>query len=145
MIPRYHFILGLIPAVLISFINPIYGALFLIGAFFIDFDHYMVYVLAFKDFSISRAVRFFADDIATFARKHNVKIFLPFHNIETFVMMLIICIYLPVLYFLFFGMIFHYVLDLIYDYHRFNRFVREFSIIGYILRPNRFSINKIRR
>lgn len=144
MLPRYHFLLGLIPSIAITFINPWYGLLFLTGSFLIDFDHYMIYVLSLKDFSLRRAIKFFEEKIMLIAKKKKIMVFLPFHNIETFVFMLIISAFIPVLYFLFFGMVFHYGLDLCYDYLIFKRFVREFSIIGYILRQDRFYLSKIK-
>lgn len=144
MLPRYHFIFGLIPAVLLAFINPVYGILFLVGAFLIDFDHYVIYWLAFDDFNLKRAIRFFESKVTSFGKNNGVMIFLPFHNVETFILMLVISAYFPVLYFLFFGMIFHYVLDLCYDYMFYGRFIREFSIIIYILRPKKFFISQIK-
>jgi len=145
MIPRYHFIFGLIPAILLAFAEPLYGMLFLMGAFLIDFDHYLIYVLAFRDLSLSRAIRFFESKVLEFNKAKDIKFFLPLHNIEAFLGILVISSYIPLLYFVFFGMVFHYVLDLCYDYAKFGKFIREFSVIQYILRPNKFYMSQIAR
>ncbi len=144
MLPKYHFALGLIPAALISSLNPLYGLLFLIGAVLIDFDHYVAYVLAFRDFSLWNAVNFFETRVRQFCHNDTGRVFLLFHNIETFVVLLIVSIYIPITYFLFFGMAFHYGLDLCYDYATFKRFLREFSIIAYIIKPNKVSLKTLK-
>ena len=144
MLPKYHFALGLIPAVLIGFLNPLYGLLVLIGAVLIDFDHYVAYVLAFGDFSLARAVNFFETRVRKFCHGDNGKVFLLFHNVETFAALLIASIYVPILYFLFFGMAFHYGLDLCYDYAKFKRFLREFSIVLYMLNPRKVSLKSLK-
>ena len=144
MLPKQHFALGLVPAILMGFLNPLYGLLFLIGAILIDFDHYLAYVLAFGDFSLVHAVNFFETNVRHFCHNGTGRVFLLFHNIETFVALIAVSIYIPIVYFLFFGMIFHYGCDLCYDYATFRRFLREFSIIAYMLNPKKVSLKKLK-
>src|SRR3989344_4780180 len=110
----------------------------------IDFDHYLAYVLAFGDFSLMHAVNFFETNVRQFCHNGTGRVFLLFHNIETFVALLVVSTYIPIVYFLFFGMIFHYGCDLCYDHATFRRFLREFSIIAYMLNPKKVSLKKLK-
>ena len=143
MIPKYHFILALPFSLVLSLIDIYYTIFFMFGAYLIDIDHYLVYIFTFKEFSIKKAINFFSDEAFSFAKGNHPTFFLPLHTIESFIAVLSISVYIPSLYFLFFGMVFHYTLDLCYDYMTFKKFIREFSIITYLLNPYKFSLRDV--
>ncbi|MBS3108241.1 hypothetical protein J4409_00035 [Candidatus Woesearchaeota archaeon] len=143
MLPRYHLITALLPALILGFIKPIYGILFFIGTFFIDFDHYVLYVMAFKKYSLKSAAKFYPNKLRPYLKKTRVKVFLLFHNIEVFIILLALSVYFPWAYPLFFGVSLHYLLDLCYDYTINKRFPREVSGIFYLFKKDKFSIKQI--
>ena len=143
MLPKEHFIYAIVPAIIISFYNPIYALLFLASTILIDIDHYAAFVSSFKKYNLKAAAKFYTNDLYHYLLKHKVKVFLLFHNIETFIILLLLSAFFPSIYPVFFGVSFHYLLDLCRDYITNKRFVREESAILYLFKRKKFSLKEV--
>lgn len=135
---KAHFTLGLAVAIIVYLGYGIIPALiFFAGAFLIDIDHYVVFVFRTGSFSVKKAYHFF--DVVVWNHfmkkkaKPNEYFFLPCHNIEWYITLALVSMIVPIVWFLFFGMLFHYLCDLVHDYWIFGRFVRSWSLFGHLL------------
>ena len=97
----------------------------------------------FKKYSLKSAAKFYPNKLRPYLKKTRVKVFLLFHNIEVFIILLALSVYFPWAYPLFFGVSLHYLLDLCYDYTINKRFPREVSGIFYLFKKDKFSIKQI--
>ena len=143
MLPKEHFAYAVIPAIAIYFYNPFYAILFLASTILTDIDHYIAYVLAFKKYNIISSINFYPEKLRPYLKRTNANVFLIFHNIETFIILLIISAFFPPAYFIFFGISMHYLLDLCCDYVINKRFPREESAVLYLFKKNKFSLKDV--
>jgi hypothetical protein len=139
MLPKYHFLIGLIFSVILYFVFPGIGILnlvvFLVATVFIDVDHYLYYVYLKGDWSLGNAVRWFNGKIR-FLKKFDVKKrrdfytgFCFLHGIEVLILFLILGYFVSsIFYFICLGFAFHLILDYIHGFRNKDRF-DKFSII----------------
>lgn len=134
MLPKWHAVLGAIFAALIVAFSQIglYGfILIFFASVFIDFDHYLLFVIRKKDFNLGNAYKFF---------KHtpNKKQFQLFHTIEFFTIIAILSYFSIAFLFILIGMLFHLILDLIAAAYMNEIHLREFSFIRYLILSRKY-------
>lgn len=107
MYPIYHFILSM---TLSGFLLPFLGwklALFWLGSFFIDVDHYWWYILKFKKFGLKEAI--------VYSKNLNYRDFKLhiFHVVEFWILMAIWSLYSELAFAIFIGVVFHIIIDFV--------------------------------
>ena len=130
MLPKIHIIYGVIASLLLYYLFPItppQATLFFLASFLIDFDHYTWYVCHKKDWSLKNAY-----NLLKGLKKHK-PMMAVFHTIEFLILFAIISYSYPLLWFVFYGMLFHSVLDIAYLIHEGRLNCREFSLIRYLI------------
>ena len=140
MWPKSHILLGLLFSIIIWIIFPQLTLstilIIFLSSVLIDIDHYAVYVYRKKQFSLKKALKYYADLQEIFSEKvkQNPKLKYHLHLLHTIEILLIV-IFLS-LYFNFFyiliGFSFHLITDTIDLAIREALRVREFSLIRYI-------------
>jgi hypothetical protein len=108
MYPIYHFILTIIIS---GFLWPILGwklALFCLGSFFIDVDHYWWYIIKFRDFSFKKAY-----DYGKIKKCSDFKLHI-FHTFEFWILILVWGIFSEIGFVIMLGIFFHVMIDFIY-------------------------------
>jgi len=120
MLPKQHLAYGTLVALLLFFLVPQVGvleaAVFLFFTFFIDVDHYFVYVIRNGDLSLTKALKYFDGMRKKYAlnKVSNIKTpTLIFHIWEFLILILVLSFFFPILIFGFFGLVFHVFLDFI--------------------------------
>jgi hypothetical protein len=132
MLPKTHFILGLIFSILLYFLFhlTIFQAfLVLFASVFIDVDHYMFIVKRKKIWNLKKAYYWHKA-----LPKNHKTIMHIFHTAEFIVLVLLLSYFWSGFFFIFLGMVFHSLLDLIDLVYNYKFGVREFSLIRYIIR-----------
>lgn len=130
MYPSRHFILSLIFSILLF---PLYNyniILIFLSAFFIDADHYLWYVLKFKNFNFRQAYNYHVES------KEKDKLHIA-HTVEFWILILILSFYFRFFYFILLGIIFHNILDLIYELVKQTKKNRALSIIAWLIRHSK--------
>ena len=136
MLPKTHFILGLIFAGILFFLFKITffdSFLILFSSVFIDVDHYVLYGIRKKDWNLNHSYKWHKD--LDSLPKESLKPYMHLlHSVEFLVFIGILSFYFNLFLFIFLGLIFHSTLDLIsMTYDNALQF-REFSFIRYLLR-----------
>ncbi len=124
MLPKWHIFWGLILAGIFKLAVPstTYISLFLLwfASVFIDFDHYLVSAIKTRNWSPIQAVKrnySLRNRIVSSRRKRGAcekGDFHIFHTIEAHLIIGIVSIFLPIVFFAFIGMVFHSFLDIIW-------------------------------
>ncbi|MCK5107673.1 MAG: hypothetical protein KAQ83_03020 [Nanoarchaeota archaeon] len=125
MLPRIHFITSTILAVLLWPFFGFWGLAIYIGGFFVDFDHYLVYVFRKKDWNLFNSIRYFNQGY-----KEGLYIF---HTIETIIPLVLLA---PIhLFFLavLIGVSLHLIMDFMGDIKDHSK-IKPLSIIYYLVR-----------
>lgn len=135
MLPKHHFLLGLVfVIVLVLFFDITYFQAFIIlaSSILIDADHYLFYINKKKDYSLIKAYYWFKN-----LPKDHKPILQLFHTIEFMIFLAVLSYssYYALLVLL--GVLFHSLIDICYMIakKRFN--TREFSIIKYLISDKR--------
>lgn len=138
MLPRWHIILGMIFTVLvwvvIPTISPAYLALIFLSSFLIDFDHYVASVLKTKKYSLRHSFRYHEKMEKELKKKIKKGIkekgdFHLFHTIEFHALIGILGVFITPFFYVFIGMFFHSLLDLIFLIHKRVFHTREYFFI----------------
>ena len=135
MLPKTHIIAGDFLASIIFLIFPEIGLtgflLIFLSSFLFDMDHYIVYVLRKKDFSLNKAFYYFKEKKYEKEKRDYI---LFFHSIEFFIIIFALSVFSQFFLFLLIGLLFHFSLDLIEDikYNGLSR--RKFSFFKYMLK-----------
>jgi hypothetical protein len=144
MLPRWHIFFGAIFTLIVYFLFPqtnlIYLVLMFLSSFLIDFDHYVSAGLnTGKVLTISEALEYYKKDgvRANHEKKRGIKRrgdFHVFHTIEFHLMVLLLSLVWVGFFYIFLGMIFHSLFDLVY-----------LIAIDFLYRREYFMVNRIRR
>tara|TARA_Y100000310_G_C19966257_1_gene483448 strand:+ start:91 stop:471 length:381 start_codon:yes stop_codon:yes gene_type:complete len=117
--------------ILIAIFFPFFGwssLIILLGGFFIDVDHYLIYVIKKKDFSLIRAYNYF--------RYGSSKDFedtpLIFHFVELTAIFIFLSFFNYLILLLTIGILTHLLLDLIYEVRNKNDIGKNWSLITWI-------------
>ena len=128
MLPKSHFIFGLIFSLLLLFLFPqieILGFLIIFASsFLIDVDHYLFYVFIKKDYSLKNAYHWFMEkhrkfrNLSRSERRERLKQKGPlpciFHGIEAIAVLIILSFFSKFFLYILIGFLFHEVLDFIW-------------------------------
>jgi len=132
MLPKWHIILGFIFSLLVWAVFPqikLGGFIIIfLSSFLVDIDHYLLYCLNKKNFSIKSAYIYYRN----LPKKHK-PIMHFFHTIEFAVAIALLGLYLKVFFMIFIGFIFHSFLDIAEMAKENNINNREFSFLRYII------------
>jgi hypothetical protein len=138
MLPRWHVILGAVFTFIFSIIFPnvqvFYLALMFLSTFLIDFDHYVVATMKNRHISLIRAFRYY--DLRRVKEEENKSRgirekgdFHLFHTIEFHLIVLALGFLWGGFFYIFIGMVFHSLVDII-DLKRTDLlYVREFWLL----------------
>ncbi len=116
-------------------------AWFSLGSIFIDFDHYIFYVLRFKRFDLKGMFQYFDEWLPKNKEKISYGGVCIFHTIEFYVLIGIVSIYLPFMVYVLIGLLFHFALDSIFLYRNKCIFTRAFSIVEHLFRSKKHKWN----
>ncbi|MEK6915345.1 MAG: hypothetical protein AABW89_02275 [Nanoarchaeota archaeon] len=140
MLPRWHILLGIIFCTTFKLLSPetSYVSLFLIwfSSVFIDFDHYLVAAFKHGKWSPLDALNHGKDRRKNLLEQKEEfgmcekRDFHIFHTVELHILTGIIALFFSPFYFLFMGMIFHSLLDLIWMVKHDVLDSREFFVIN---------------
>ena len=134
-----HFLVSLILAITFY---PIFNwkVLFiLVGGVLIDIDHYVWYIFKYKKFDIFRCYRLFTEEGKRSGFKLFLGIFIIFHTIEFALLMLALSFFNELALLFTIGLVFHYILDIIWQYSLLKQLIINPSIISW------FYKNKIQK
>jgi len=139
MLPRKHFILGLIfSGILVYFFDfsLIAGAIVLLSSVLIDIDHYFYYVHKKNDWGLKNSYNWFVEHGKKLKRldlKERKKIYTGFyflHGIEVLFILFLLGDFLhPYFLFVLFGFAFHLMLDIFHNFFYGHTRLDKFSII----------------
>lgn len=107
---------------------------FLLGSILIDADHYITYVLRFKDFNVARMFKYYHEDLF---KEINPYVLNIFHTVEFLIVLLILSFYSSVFLLMLMGLVFHLLLDSIHLYKIGRLSARAHSIVEYLVRTSR--------
>lgn len=141
MLPRWHIVFGaLFTLVLWLFfpsINWIYLIAFFLASFLIDFDHYAASVLKTRKLSLKHSFDYHARDGKRIEQEHARGIrtkgdFHLFHTLEFHLFVLALALIHPIFFFIFLGMLFHSICDLIHLTEKDYMYRREFFLTNWL-------------
>ncbi len=142
MLPKTHAILGIILSILIYIIFKItYIEAFLIffASVFIDFDHYLWFILKKKDFSLKNAYNMHKMGYQQLKKdrsgydKNPLKVLHIFHTVEFLIIVLILSYFWNGFLFLLIGMVFHILLDMVEMVYSGFFYSREYFLTRYLI------------
>lgn len=139
MLPKKHFIFGLVASIVFYFLIPSLSLLEIIIFFFssvlIDFDHYLYFLYKKKSFNLKKAYFYFRKEgsklhkkLKEEQKKYYTGIYI-FHGIELVAINLVLGYFLhKIFYMVALGMFFHLILDWIQKIGRYE-YPRKYSIL----------------
>lgn len=138
MLPRSHILFGMIFSFLIWLLFPITlldASIIFLSSFLIDIDHYLLYMLRKKDFSLSHAYKYFyKTGMKVLNSKKKLKCPISFmHTAEFLILLAILSIFSHYLFLVFIGFLFHSILDIVMMIKKNRMHAREFSLINYMV------------
>jgi hypothetical protein len=132
MLPKWHFLLGIIFCILLYLLFPSIGYINLLivffSSFFIDVDHYFYYALRKKDWNLKRAI-----DWHYKLPKYHKPLFDIFHSLEFIIILSVFSFYFPFIFFILVGILFHSIVDIIDILLRGKILQREFFAFRFLL------------
>lgn len=143
MFPSKHLILGIIFSAIVLFLFPQIGfmgfLLIILSTFFIDVDHYFLYVFKKKDLSLGNAYRWFVNGFKkriALPKKEKTKYkygILIFHGIEFWIILAFLALIHNFFLYIFIGVMFHIFLDfLALVYHKVSLYSKASQIYVWI-------------
>lgn len=141
MLPRWHIILGAAFTLFIWYIapttHPLYLLLLFLASFLIDFDHYVCAARKNGSYSLFKAFEYHKES----ERKHRIEHakgirkkgdFHLFHTVEFHALIMIIGLFWTPFLYIFIGMVFHSLLDLISILRNGVFYRREYFLFNWI-------------
>lgn len=138
MLPRWHIVFGAFFAFVIWLVAPetnkIYLLLVFLSSFLIDTDHYLVAVFRTKKLSFKNSLNYFKilGKMETKERKQKIKRKGPlyvFHTLEFHLFILFLGIIWTGFFYIFLGMIFHSLLDVVWMIKNDRIYRREYFLL----------------
>jgi hypothetical protein len=146
MYPKEHFFLGFFLSSLLFFgfesIGFFEAAIILFSSIFIDFDHYLYYVLRKKNLSLRKAYSWFVRNGKKYGKipkRHKKKYYLSiliFHGIEPLLLLIILSFFSKIFFFIFLGFLLHLFSDVFIESKR-GSSTNKFFLIAQILRARK--------
>jgi|TARA_Y100000310_G_C20589924_1_gene767448 hypothetical protein len=127
---RHHFIITSIICLMLFRTAGLFNVLtvFAFGVL-VDADHYLWYILKFKKFSISKAMKFFTEI------KDANHVLLLFHCVEWFIPLFVLSMYFEIAWYAMLGFAVHISMDYL-DSKFFNKDGRNLSLLGWYVKQN---------
>jgi len=124
--------------IMLPFWNWIQIVWFSIGSILIDVDHYIYYVVRKKRFGIKEMFKYHD---SLFAQKDKIPYagICVFHTIDFFILIGILSFYFPVFLYLLIGLIYHFLVDIIFLYKHNYLYGRAYFFIEHLIRKQRHS------
>lgn len=141
MLPRWHILLSFLLTFLFFVIFPntnmIFLALLFLSSFLIDFDHYLVFVLKKKKFSLLKAFDYHEEAGKIEIKEYSSGIrrkgdFHLFHTLEFNIIIFALGFLWEGFFYVFGGIIFHSISDIIYLIYQRRFYRREFFLTNWI-------------
>ena len=133
MLPKTHFIWSVALAIILGvlgFLDLFQALAFVFGGVLIDTDHWLWFVFNKKSFSLKKAYKWHYKLYINRVRGNMLQIF---HTIESFAVIVLLTFVHPIFFYVFLGMAFHLLLDLVQAYdHGF--YGKEVSLIYYLIK-----------
>jgi len=128
MLPKAHIFFGAIFSIILHLfgLTTFQCTIIFLSSFLIDFDHYAWFVMKKKNLSLKKAFYY----LKTMDKKKPMLMF--FHTIEFLFLILILSFFFDIFKFVFIGMMFHSVLDIIELKHTNELHLREFLFSRYL-------------
>ena len=147
MLPKTHFLFGLIASLSLYLIFPEFSllgiGLFFLSSFLIDFDHYLYFLYEKRSFNLKEAIKWFKEKKKIFENltKKEKKKYIPgfyiFHGLEWVILFSILGFFvLNLFYFISAGITFHLILDYIEIFNK-KRKIFKLSIIYDLIKFNK--------
>jgi hypothetical protein len=141
MLPRWHILLGFVFALMIFIvspnINPIYLALVFFSSFLIDFDHYLCSLFKTKKLGLFHSFAYHREmnkqaikDRADGKREKGD--FHIFHTVEFHLLVGLLGFYWIGFFYIFIGMVFHSLLDIVSILYDDFMYAREFFLVAWL-------------
>ncbi len=143
MLPRWHILFGFIFTLVIWYFAPnislFYLLLVFLSSFLIDFDHYICAVKKNGNFNIFHAFKYHEEqrNLEEKEKRRGTRKkgdFHLFHTVEFHVMIGILGIFISPFFYIFIGMVFHSLLDLIWLLKEDRFYRREYFLINWVKR-----------
>lgn len=143
MLPRWHILLGLTFTLIILLLFPslslFYVFLILFGSIFIDFDHYVLSVMRTGKFGLHDAFIYHKKLFRIEQEEYAKKIFRKgdfhiFHTIEFHFIVLLLSYVWTGFFFIFIGMLFHSLFDVIELISEKKLYRREFFLVNWLIK-----------
>lgn len=134
MLPKTHIILGAILSIIVFIIfkiSLISAIIIFLASFLIDIDHYLVYVMNTKDWSLQNSYKSYKN----VPRNHKPMMHF-LHTIEFLIILLILGFFFPIFILIFLGFIFHSNLDIVDMLSKNQLSQREYFFTRYLLKRN---------
>ncbi len=131
MLPKWHILFGAVFSVILYFlfnIALINCIIVFLASVLIDTDHYLFYVKRHKNWNLKKAYRWHYN----LSKKHK-PIMHIFHTLEFLILILILSFFHNLFFFIFLGLLFHSVFDIIDIFINNKGNVREMSLMRYLL------------
>ncbi|MBI4690375.1 MAG: hypothetical protein HY754_08940 [Nitrospirae bacterium] len=122
--------------ILLPFWNGIQLFWFCVGSILIDVDHYIYYVLRRKRFGIKEMFEYH-DNLWSQKNKIPYAGICIFHTIDFFILIGILSFFFPFLLYLLIGLIFHFIIDIVFLYKHNYFWGRAFFFIEHLIRKRR--------
>ena len=122
MLPKYHIVIGAIITLIIFSIftiTPLQALIIFFSSFLIDVDHYILYIFKTKNLSLKKSRKYFFErrrnwlKLLTEDQKRYKRFIYFFHGIEFWILLIILSIYFPIIWFVLLGIAIHMILDFI--------------------------------
>lgn len=136
MLPKWHFLFGAIFSLALFFlfdVNLLNSSITFLASVFIDIDHYVWYVQRKKDFSLKRSYLWYKKQV-----NPQRPFFHVLHTVEILTLFLVLSYFYGFFLFLFIGILFHSIFDLIEIIYKKELSAREFSLIRYFYKGKGF-------
>lgn len=113
---------------------------FFLGSVLIDIDHYVIYLYfsKFKDWNVKKMFQFHSL-VRQWLYSHSIYVLLSFHTVEFLLLVLIFAFWFGSveIYLIFFGLLFHLLLDTLRMYQLKKLEVRALSFVEYWIRKRK--------
>lgn len=138
MLPKYHFIIGILASVLLYLIlNLTLMQVFIIflASFLMDIDHYFFYIFKTKNYNLNKAHKWFVKrrkiwfSIPPEQRRNYKKNVFIFHGIEFIILLGILSLFYNLFLYILIGVILHMIFDFIEFYYKKEAFYSKISSI----------------
>jgi len=126
MFPLPHLILSVIPFIFVALNYGWISIFFWLGAVFVDFDHYIWYIMRKKDFSLKKAYEYGKKS------DNNESYLHIFHTVEFWILIGIWAMYSKLIFMIVLGLSYHLVLDFIYIFYKKAYFARNLSYFMWV-------------